>query len=154
MIRGPRVVALVLGAGWLVACAHASRPAASTRYVSRSLCGVLSSAPLPDQEVVVRGTYRYGFEWQDLYCVACLDKGRVWVEFAVPFPATAALPKGGGTVNATLRGRLRSGGKYGHLNGYDYELNVTEVLEAVVISKSASVFQHLPADAQSKVCQQ
>ncbi len=147
-------LSLVLGMISHISCAQAIHRPASAHYVSRSLCSVLSSAPSPDEELVVRGTYRYGYEWQDLYCVACLDKGRVWVDVGVPFPTTTALPKRGGTVNITVKGRLRSGGKYGHLNGYDYELKVTEILEAVVVSKSDSVFEYLPADAQRKVCQQ
>ena len=35
------------------------------------------------QEVSVRATYRYGFEWQELYCLDCKDKGKAWLE--VPF---------------------------------------------------------------------
>src|SRR5215813_13785653 len=32
-----------------------------------------------DQRVKVRATFRYGFEWQQLYCLDCLDKGRAWL---------------------------------------------------------------------------
>jgi hypothetical protein len=35
------------------------------------------------QEVSVRTTYRYGFEWQELYCLDCKDTGKAWLE--VPF---------------------------------------------------------------------
>jgi hypothetical protein len=31
-------------------------------------------------EVSVRATYRYGFEWQELYCLDCKDKGKAWLE--------------------------------------------------------------------------
>src|SRR5437867_2979135 len=35
------------------------------------------------KEATVRVTYKYGFEWQMLYCLDCLDKGKAWLEFPI-----------------------------------------------------------------------
>src|SRR5258708_16468827 len=37
------------------------------------------------KEVTVRATYKYGFEWQMLYCLDCLDKGKAWLELPIDF---------------------------------------------------------------------
>ncbi|HEX4538197.1 MAG TPA: hypothetical protein VH140_14695 [Candidatus Acidoferrum sp.] len=63
------------------------------------------------KEVAVRATYKYGYEWSYLYCLSCMDKGRVWLEFPFELDASATKalkrgPKGAGTVNVTVQGTL------------------------------------------------
>lgn len=80
------------------------------------------------QEVRVRATYRYGFEWQELYCLDCKDKGKAWLE--VPFDLDDAAirplrraPKGAGIVNLTLQGVFVSGNHhFGHMGMYHLQV--------------------------------
>ncbi len=46
------------------------------------------------QEVNVRATYRYGFEWQELYCLDCKDKGKAWLEVPLDLGSNALLGQG------------------------------------------------------------
>ena len=93
------------------------------------------------QDVSVRATYRYGFEWQELYCLDCKDKGKAWLE--VPFdlddPAIRPLrraPKGAGIVNLTLQGVFVSGNHYfGHMGMYPYKFVVHKITDVAVVSK-------------------
>jgi hypothetical protein len=42
-----------------------------------TFCELVSNPELYNGKVVtVRATYKYGFEWQMLYCLDCLDKGK------------------------------------------------------------------------------
>jgi hypothetical protein len=78
-------------------------------------------------EVTVRATYRYGFEWQYLYCLSCPDSGKVWLEIAddlddASVKALKRAPKGAGTINLTVHGVFMSGRRYGHENGYQFQI--------------------------------
>jgi hypothetical protein len=92
------------------------------------------------KEVIVRATYKYGYEWSYLYCLNCLEKGKVWLEF--PFeldaPATKALkgaPNGSGTVNVTLEGTFIKCGGCGHLNGYPFKFIGSKASNVAVVIK-------------------
>jgi hypothetical protein len=93
------------------------------------------------REVIVRATYRYGFEWQQLYCLDCLDKGRVWLELPYDTDDDAAVkslkraPKGAGVVNITVQGIFVSGGHFGHMNGYKYKFVAQKVSDVAVVLK-------------------
>ena len=93
-----------------------------------------------DQQVKVRATFRYGFEWQQLYCLDCLDKGRAWLWLPDEMDDESTrtfkkMPKGAGMVNLTVVGVLHFGGSYGHRNGYRYELIAQEIRDVAVIRK-------------------
>jgi len=93
-----------------------------------------------DQRVEVRATFRYGFEWQQLYCLDCLDKGRAWLWLPDEMDDESTrtfkkMPKGAGMVNLTVVGVLHFGGSYGHRNGYRYELIAQEIRDVAVIRK-------------------
>jgi hypothetical protein len=93
------------------------------------------------QEVSVRATYRYGFEWQELFCLDCKDKGKAWLE--VPFELDNAAvrplrraPKGAGVVNLTLQGVFVTGNHhFGHMGMYPYKFVVHRVTDIAVVSK-------------------
>jgi hypothetical protein len=92
------------------------------------------------KEVTVRATWRYGYEWSELYCVDCLDKGKAWLE--IPFnsdgPVAKQLkraPQGAGVVNLTVQGTFRSGGSFGHMGGYRHEFTVRKISNLVVVLK-------------------
>src|SRR5712664_1833342 len=60
------------------------------------------------KEVTIRATYHYGFEWQQLYSLDCLDKGKAWLEIPADIDdaSEAAMkhaPKGAGIVNLTVK---------------------------------------------------
>ena len=70
------------------------------------------------KEVSLRATYRYGFEWQELFCLDCMDKGKAWLDIPSDLNDASArslrkAPKGAGIVNLTLQGIFVSGGHFG-----------------------------------------
>lgn len=101
---------------------------------------VRSPQEFSGKEVTVRATYRYGFEWQEFYCLDCLDKGKAWLEIPVDIDdasekAMRRAPKGAGIVNLTVHGTFFSGSTYGHLNGYRYKLVAKNISRVAVIVK-------------------
>jgi hypothetical protein len=77
------------------------------------------------KEMTVRATYKYGFEWQQLYCLDCLNSGKAWIEFEGLDERSVNVlklaPKDAGTVNVTVQGTFVSGDHYGHQNMYRYK---------------------------------
>jgi hypothetical protein len=69
-----------------------------------SFCDLIKNPQLySGKEVTVRATYKYGFEWQYLYCLGCIDDGKVWLEIAdglddASVKALKQAPKGAGTI--------------------------------------------------------
>jgi hypothetical protein len=121
--------------------------------------GTLLNRPMDfdGKHVTVRATYRYGFEWQELYCVPNQPSARVWLEIP-PDVAKAAVrtlkrfPKQAGTINATFTGQFfgqRS--TYGD-GGYQYQLLLEKIEHAEVISRSSPVPNALPPRELSRVC--
>ena len=104
-----------------------------------TLCDLLRNPEKYDgQRVQVRATFRYGFEWQQLYCLDCLDKGKAWLQMPVDLDdksekAFKKMPKGAGIVNLTVVGVFHFGKSYGHLNGYRFELIAQEIQDVTVI---------------------
>ena len=91
------------------------------------------------QEVRIRATYRYGFEWSELYCLSCRDKGKAWLEFAglddASDQAVRRLPKGSGIVNLTVQGTFVSGARFGHENRYLYKIVARKVSDVAIVQK-------------------
>jgi hypothetical protein len=90
------------------------------------------------QEVSVRATYRYGFEWSELYCLDCLDKGKAWLATGSLDDASARFLKrapGAGIVNLTVQGVFVSGGTFGHRTGYRYRIEAHKISSVAVIQK-------------------
>src|SRR5438045_3177385 len=61
------------------------------------------------EQVRVRATYRYGFEWSQLYCLDCTDQGKAWLQIPSALDEASQrsfrkLPKGAGIVNLTVQG--------------------------------------------------
>jgi len=85
------------------------------------------------KQVTVRATYRYGLEWSELYCLDCLDKGKVWLDMPIELEDTSAktlkkLPKGAGIVNLTVQGVFVSGGSI-------YKIEPSKISDVVVLQK-------------------
>jgi hypothetical protein len=49
--------------------------------------------------------------------------------------ALKRIPKGAGIVNITVQGTFRSGGHFGHLNGYPYEFIARKLSRITIVSK-------------------
>ncbi len=123
------VIALMLLSG----AAHAQK--------AMTFCDLLRNADKYNGQLVkVRATFRYGFEWQQLYCLDCLDKGKEWLQVPVDLDdesekASKQMPKGAGIVNLTVVGVFHFGTSYVHMNGYRYELVAQEIRDVAVIQK-------------------
>jgi hypothetical protein len=92
------------------------------------------------KDVTIRATHRYGFEWTELYCLDCLDKGKAWLEIPADIDdasqkALKRAPKGAGIVNLTVSGTFVSGSTYGHLNGYRYKFVAKEISNVSAVLK-------------------
>ncbi|HKS30533.1 MAG TPA: hypothetical protein VJS44_22095 [Pyrinomonadaceae bacterium] len=108
------------------------------------------------KEVTVRATYRYGFEWQEMFCLECREIGKTWIEFKDIAPDVKAqlrkLPKHQGTINAVFTGTFQSSnGPFGD-GGYSFRFIVKAVSRIEVISKDGWTPNKLPLDAQKKIC--
>ena len=106
------------------------------------------------KEVTVRATYKYGYEWSYLYCLSCMDKGRVWLEFPFDLDASATKAlkhgsKGAGTVNVTVRGTFIKCGHCGHQGAYPFKFVATKAADvAVVIRGMKSLDEEQAAEKQ------
>ena len=87
--------------------------------------------------VKVRATWIYGFEWSYLHCLDC--DGRVWLDTSgldeQSEKTVKHTPKYAAIVNVDVEGVFQSGGSFGHLNGYKYQLRVHTISNPAVISK-------------------
>jgi hypothetical protein len=87
----------------LIVCAVTAAGVQSETDVS--FCELVKNPQLYNgKKVTVRATYKYGYEWQYLYCLTCLDRGKVWLEIPsdvddASVKALKRTPKGAGTVN-------------------------------------------------------
>ncbi len=107
------------------------------------------------KEVAIRATYRYGFEWQELFCLECRKLGRTWLEFDDNLTRQSRTelkkwPKDQGTVNAVFTGTF-SKGTYGD-GGYRFQLRVKVISGSKVISKSGRDPERLSPAARKRVC--
>ncbi|HEY2823599.1 MAG TPA: hypothetical protein VGJ06_21315 [Candidatus Acidoferrum sp.] len=106
---------------------------------SVSFCDLLRNPEKYDgKEVIVRATWRYGFEWSQFYCIDCLPKQTTWLEISPDLDEKSSRvlrrrPKSG-IVNITVQGIFQSGGHFGHLNGYQNRFIAREVKDVVVVS--------------------
>jgi hypothetical protein len=109
------------------------------------------------KEVTVRATYRYGFEWQEVFCMECRKIAKTWLEFdgELNRESKARLkkfPRDQGTVNATFTGTFHSSkGPYGD-GGYRFQFDVRAISSVEVLSKQGWDPDHLPAESRKRVC--
>jgi hypothetical protein len=111
-------------------------------------------------EVSVSATYRYGFEWSEMYCLGCLDSGRTWVDFdeSVETTTKSALLKRlhqnedlGRTANVVFSGVLEGPGRYGHEGAYRFKFIVKSVRDVKIILKDGRVPDQLPEEVKKRV---
>lgn len=129
--------------------AHPADPA------PKRLCEVITNAKLFDGQVVdIEATYRVGLEFSELYCLDCLEDGRIWVDFK----DGARLPRSfrrmeSGTANVTLRGRFHKGsGQFGHIGRYEYLFVVESARRVNRIEAVGFHPEMLPPKFAMRVC--
>ncbi len=110
------------------------------------------------KRVTVRASYRYGFEWQEIYCLECRHLAKVWLAIPPELPKPVQrslnrLPKNQGTVNATFTGVFHGSRSAFGDGGYQYQLDLERLDKVDVISKSGAVPDALPTGERAKLCQ-
>jgi hypothetical protein len=129
------------------------------------LCYVLRNSEFYDgKHVTLRATFRIGRKQSQLYCMACIDGGRVWMRELLP--AGGEVSAGikelndliqengkGVTVNGVFTGLFRGPGQYGRLGAFTYQLEVQEVREIELVFPTGPEPEDLSAEMKKKVCQ-
>ncbi|HEY2169970.1 MAG TPA: hypothetical protein VGJ30_10130 [Candidatus Angelobacter sp.] len=128
------------------------------------LCEVLRNSEFYDRkQVTVRATFRLGRKQSQLYCMACMAGGRVWMREILPSSGEVApgLKKlndlileneTGITVNGIFTGTFRGPGQYGQLGAFTYQIDVQEVSEIELVSAIGTEPEDLSREMQKKVC--
>jgi hypothetical protein len=138
-----------------------SKPGRASRV---ELCDVLRDSEFYNgKQVTVRATFRLGRKQSQLYCMACIDGGRVWMREVLPASGEVApgLKKlndlileneKGITVNGIFTGTFRGAGQYGRLGAFTYQIDVQEVSEIEFVSANGIDPEDLSKEMQKKVC--
>jgi len=122
-----------------------------------SYCDLVKNPEKYDgKEVSVRATYRYGFEWQELFCLDCRKTAKTWLEFDnddTQYKASLKkFPKNQGTISAIFTGTFHSSkGPYGD-GGYRFQFMVTVISDVEVVSKQGWDPEHLTPIERKKAC--
>jgi len=132
--------------------------------VPQELCEVLRDSEFYNgKQVTVKATFRLGRKQSQLYCMACIDGGRVWMRELLPARGEVApgLKKlndlileneKGITVNGIFTGTFRGAGQYGRLGAFTYQIDVQEVSEIEFISATGIDPEDLSKEIMKKVC--
>jgi hypothetical protein len=109
-----------------------------------------------NKKIVVRATYRYGFEWQEIYSLPCRNNVKVWLSLAADLPrplqkALRRVPKNQGTVNATFTGLFHANGSAFGDGSYQYQLDLERLENIRIVSKSGAVPAALTPKERLKV---
>jgi hypothetical protein len=130
----------------------------------QELCEVLGDSEFYNgKQVTVRATFRLGRKQSQLYCMACIDGGRVWMRELLPARGEVApgLKKlndlileneKGITVNGIFTGTFRGAGQYGRLGAFTYQIDVQEVSEIEFVSATGIDPEDLSKEMMKKVC--
>jgi hypothetical protein len=136
----------------------ASPNSGSGDYAEVAYCDLVRDAARYDgKRVRVSASYRYGFEWQEIYCVTCRDAGKTWLEFPQDPPkgmkrALKGAPKGQGTLNAIFKGVFQAKpGSFGD-GGYKFRLVLEYVSAVHVVSRSGGVPDVLTETERHRLC--
>lgn len=108
------------------------------------------------KEVTVRATYRYGFEWQEIYCLECRNLGKTWLEIWDITKKSKKIfrkfPENDGTFNAIFTGIFQSSkGPFGD-GGYPYRFMLKEISQAELVTRSGADPKKLSDEIRKKVC--
>jgi hypothetical protein len=123
------------------------------------LCDLLDQPQGFDgKRVTVRASYRYGFEWQEIYCLQCRQRAKVWLAIPPVLPKAVQsslhrLPKDQGTVNATFTGVFHGKPSVFGDGGYQYQFDLERMERVDVISHSGAVPDALQDHERAKLYQ-
>src|SRR5215472_10155778 len=135
------------------------------RFPHVELCEVLRDSEFYNgKQITVRATFRLGRKQSQLFCMACIDGGWVWMREVLPAsgeiaPGLKALNdliqenEKGIMVNGVFTGTFRGPGVYGRLGAFTYQIDVQEVREIELISHAGPDPEDLSAAMKKKVCQ-
>jgi hypothetical protein len=121
-------------------------------------CDLIKNPEVYDgKEVTLRATYRYGFEWQEIYCLECRNLGKTWLEIWDLTKKSKKIlkkfPKNDGTINAIFTGIFQSSkGPFGD-GGYRYRFLLKEISQAELVTKSGADPNALAKNEKEKLCQ-
>lgn len=131
-----------------------------------SLCEFLQSPEKFEQKSVrIKGIYRYGFEWSELYSLKCATEKRIWVEGAQKANGETAKCgnadkidemdfgiMGGRTVGVVAVGSF-TGNKvgYGHMNAFDYLFKIECFERAKMLDREGFVPDALTLEQRRRV---
>lgn len=124
-----------------------------------SYCDLLENPQDYDgKEVTIRATYRYGFEWQEIFCLSCRNEVRTWLEIdssilkPKSIKALKKLPKDWGTVTATFTGKFESSdGPFGD-GTYRYRFALKEISQITLVAKNSRDPKKFPPKILKKIC--
>lgn len=134
------------------------------RLPRMELCEVLRDSEFYNgKQVTVRATFRLGKKQSQLYCMACMEGGRVWMREILPSSGEVApgLRKlndlileneTGITVNGIFTGTFRGASQYGRLGAFTYQIDVQEVSEIEMVFATGIDPEDLSREMQKKVC--
>lgn len=121
------------------------REVLSDSYIKVDYCELIRNPTLYNgKKVRVEATYRYGYEWSEVYCPRCFDlKKRTWVGLDNVDENCSAKkllkkfrnesPKGR-TLSVVFAGTFESSkSDYGHSNDFQFLLNVSCIEKAKVL---------------------
>ncbi len=114
-----------------------------------SFCDILRSPEKFDgKQISIVASYRFGFEWQELLCISCRGKNKVWLELGDDHPRSLErqlrqLPKNQGIVNGVFTGIfIGKPSAYGD-GGYHYQLELLRLTNVTMVSRSSVVPESL-----------
>lgn len=119
-----------------------SQPLSRGAYLPVAYCDLIERpAEFDGKRIAVFASYRYGYEWQEIYLLTCREGGKTWLEFPSEPPkemkrAFRMTPKSQGTLNGTFAGVFHSKpGAFGD-GGYKFQLALETVTDVRVVSSS------------------
>lgn len=156
-IKGSQTMRTHLCAGLVIASFALMGGEAKPRTEAVDFCALMKDpASFNGREVSTTASYRYGHEWQELFCISCLGEDKVWLEVEQAFQhrgverALGRLPKYNGIINARFTGIFRGGGGFGD-GGYRYQFELDRLEKVEVVSKSGVYPTLLPATERRRL---
>src|SRR5262245_14340650 len=145
--------------GWITANAQSKNNQELEGYTQVSYCDLIRNLKeYENKRIAVSASYRYGFEWQELFCMGCRGECKIWFEFnentanAVRRSLRKA-PRDHGIINATFYGILDGSNRpYGD-GGYAYQFDVESVKDVKVVYRDGRAPELLPEDLRKQLCQ-
>ena len=154
-----RILILLPFLPWSVGIGSARKVGDAGKAGAKPLCEILQEAEHYDgAKISVSATYRVAYEASTIYCLSCSESGEVWVEFDSVKSGEKAgktldrLVHTRGTVNGVFIGIFHSGGRYGHLSAYRYELSVGAVRDLKLVDRLGVAPASLSQSSRAKVC--